>query len=149
MLNALVPELLLCHIILNCQVALRQRTEDTPEHHEKILEEDIEESRALQGRLDRANQLREAAERKVASLARRLAQVQAEASVAALEAERAEVWYNQKQAFFPGPRKGEGVTFALDADRVEAHNTYRHIGVVFFVREAGAGGEAGGEVSPL
>lgn len=95
-------------MILICQVALRRRAEDTPEHQEKILEEDVEESRALHGRLDRANQLREAAERKVASLARRLAQVQAEASVAALEAERAEVWYNQKKAFFQGRGRERG-----------------------------------------
>ncbi|CAN0294834.1 unnamed protein product, partial [Laminaria digitata] len=71
-------------------VALRRRTGDTQEHHDKILEQAVEESRALKARLDRANQLREASERKVASLARRLAQVQAEASVVALEAERAE-----------------------------------------------------------
>ena len=55
------------------------------------MEEAVGESRALKDQLDRANQLREAAERKVASYARRLAQVQAEASVVALEAERAEV----------------------------------------------------------
>lgn len=96
-------------LFLFSQVTLRRRKEDTPEHNEKILEEDVEESQAkqMQARLDRANQLREAAERKVASLARRLAQVQAEASVAAVEAERAEVWYNQRGGGGSEPGTGE------------------------------------------
>lgn len=51
-----------------------------------------------------------------------------------------------EEGIFSGPRKGEGVTFALVADRPEAHNSYRYVRVGFFVR--GAGGEAGGGSTP-
>ena len=74
-------------------------------HHGNDLSQGFSEeggrggARVLRSQLERANQLRVAAEKKAASLLRRLAQVKAEADLVVLEAERAEV---SKVIFFYG-----------------------------------------------
>lgn len=58
-------------------------------HHQSLLETAAEKSRSLSAQVEQANESQSVSEAKAASLGNRLAEVQAEASVAVMEAERA------------------------------------------------------------